>query len=66
MSTTYYSVLKKIFRAIGEHTGHIRALQHVTKMQLDHGERVDRTRDENFTRSRSGLKIRLCYDELNR
>lgn len=68
MSTIYYSRLKIFFTAISEHERHVRALQRLTKIELDHVGHVDRIRDKNFTRSHSELKIFVCSvgDELIR
>ncbi|HEU4508477.1 MAG TPA: hypothetical protein VFR78_09590 [Pyrinomonadaceae bacterium] len=57
MSTIYYCVLKKFFRAIAEHRRRFRALQRLTKMKLDHVDHVDRTHDENDERLLGELKI---------
>ena len=65
MSTIYYALLKKIFSAIGAHTPLVGALQRLAKMLLDHIDHVERTRNKNFARTCSELKILVCDDDLN-
>lgn len=65
MSTIYYSLLKKIFSAIEAYTPLVGALERLAKMSLDHIDHVERTRNKNFKRACSELKILVCDDDLN-